>query len=459
MSIKNIAYNGLYKFSGILFPLATVTYVSRILGPDGYGAVAAFLAVIGFLANLPSLPLGAYSVARLSKRENKAQDKLSSAFLVLSFLLAFIVAGIYLCFLIFSERYFSNSVYFIALLCVLSSCFSLEWFYQYKGLYGKLLFRTLAIRFLSLASIFVFVHSQEDFEQYAIIMVLMIALPNVYNLYLFSKTVRFYFSLNFMKKVLCVHSKNLAENASIGFFSSMYTLAPIAIAGVILSASDFSFVALSERIVRLFVSLTASVAIVLLPGQLKKYKVFNDEACQGIIKTIDLVSFISLSLGLGVMLFGEYIVLIIAGESFSSAAEYLSEMAILIWFMTISSVLIHQYYYAYNGVSKLLKIAIVVSAFSILATICLTSIMGSGGYVLAIIITESLLLTLLLVCSKVSFIYASVMKGAAFSLTVFLLYHSGVFSSNEYFSIFIYFIVFIVFLFVFELKSSLWRKQ
>lgn len=458
MSIRNVAYNGLYKFSGILFPLATVTYVSRILGPEGYGAVAALLAILGFLANLPTLPLGAYSVARLSKRSGSAQDKLSSAFLVLSFALAAIATLVYAFFVLFSDKYFSNQVYLVALICILSSCFSLEWFYQYKGLYGKLLSRTLFIRCLSLASIFIFVHSQEDFEEYAMIMVSMIVLPNMYNLYLFSKTVRFYFSFKFITNILSAHSSNLAKTASIGFFSSLYTLAPIALAGTILSASDFSFVALSERIVRLFISLTASVAIVLLPGQLKKFKVFNEEAKNEIIKTVNIVSFISLGISLGVMLFGNNVVLLIAGSSFSHATEYLLEMAVLIWFMTISSVLIHQYYYAYNRVSQLLKIVILVSAVAVASTLILTQTMGNSGYVIAILLTELLLLILLLTGSTFCFVKSALLKGLGFTAVVACLYYIGIFSANEYLAMFIYSVVFILFLFVFELRSILWRR-
>lgn len=458
MSIINIVYNGLYKFSGILFPLATVTYVSRILGPEGYGAVAALLAIIGLLANLPTLPLGAYSVARLSKRSGSAQDKLSSAFLVLSFALAALATLVYVLFVLSSDRYFSNHVYLVALICILSSCFSLEWFYQYKGLYGKLLSRTLIIRCLSLSSIFIFVHSKEDFEEYALIMVSMIVLPNIYNLYLFSKTVRFHFSYKFVKNILSSHSSNLAKTASIGFFSSLYTLAPIALAGAILSASDFSFVALSERIVRLFVSLTASVAIVLLPGQLKKFKVFNKDAKNEIIKTINVVSFISLGISLGVMLFGDNVILLIAGASFSHATEYLLEMAVLIWFMTISSVLIHQYYYAYNSVSKLLKIVVLVAAVAVGSTLVLTHTMGNSGYVIAFLLTELLLLILLLAGSSFGFVKSALLKGGGFTAIIACFYNIGIFSANEYIAMFIYSVVFILFLFVFELKSILWRR-
>jgi len=64
--LVSIFYHGMYKLSAILFPLLTVTYATRTLGPDFFGYAVGLLAIAGFFINFPTLPFGAFAVSTLS---------------------------------------------------------------------------------------------------------------------------------------------------------------------------------------------------------------------------------------------------------------------------------------------------------------------------------------------------------------------------------------------------------
>ncbi len=388
---QNIIFNGLLKVSAILFPLLTVTYATRTLGPENYGYAVGLLAIVGFFVNLPTLPFGAFAVTKLTESTSLKAKQLSNIFLGIGFSISVLSAIFLLFVLVFFSDYKNLVLISIALLTICSSFLSLEWYYQFKGEYKRLFVRTLIIRGLALLAIFVFVTKATNYVEYASILLLMISLPNAYNLYYYLSsngfTYKDVFPFNKLKKYL----PGLIKNASVGFFISVYTLLPIALAAFVLTTKEFSYVSLADRIIRLIVSLTASFSIVLLPTQVKLFR--ESEALAGVYlnKVIDSTIAVCIFLIFTIILFAKYIVFILAGEKFIESSTYLIYLCPLLLLIPLNSIIIYQYFYAKNKLNALLKITCLVAVLSVLLVYLFTLLYSVNGYILSILIVETIL--------------------------------------------------------------------
>jgi len=294
-------------------------------------------------------------------------------------------------FILFFSDYHDRGLIALAILTVWSACLSLEWYYQYKGQYKRLFIRTFIIRSASLIALFGLVNSPEDYTNYATILLLMLLLPNLYNLYFYrladQLNLKQMFSLSHIKR----YANGLITNSSIGFFVSVYTLIPIAMAAILLSAEAFSYISLSDRIVKLVVSLTASFSIVLLPKQVEMFYDNRQAAEAYLIKLINLTLAICIYMAFLTAINAQLIVTILGGESFFESIKVLVLMAPLLLLMPLNSIITYQYFYATKKLRKLLNIAGVIAGVAVALTYGLIENFGSNGYVLAIITTETLL--------------------------------------------------------------------
>ncbi len=69
---KNFLMNVLLTLSGIIFPIISFPYVSRILGPTGTGKVDFATSIIGYFALFSQLGIPTYGIRACAKvRDNK----------------------------------------------------------------------------------------------------------------------------------------------------------------------------------------------------------------------------------------------------------------------------------------------------------------------------------------------------------------------------------------------------
>ena len=72
---KNYIYNLINTVSGILFPLITFPYVSRVLLADGIGQVQFFDSIISYISLVTSLGIPLYAVRELARIRDDVQAR------------------------------------------------------------------------------------------------------------------------------------------------------------------------------------------------------------------------------------------------------------------------------------------------------------------------------------------------------------------------------------------------
>jgi PST family polysaccharide transporter len=116
--VRNIASLGIIQIVNYIFPLITVPYVSRIIGPDGYGIINYAMAFIGYFTLLIAYGFDLTATRRISQNSNNKEyinEIVSEVFTsrIILYAVSCILFAISLYFYPYTERSFScgNTIY------------------------------------------------------------------------------------------------------------------------------------------------------------------------------------------------------------------------------------------------------------------------------------------------------------------------------------------------------------
>lgn len=172
MKLKiNILYNVAYQVVGILIPIFTAPYLSRVVGSEGVGLYSYSTSIASCFALFILLGVGDYGARTIARtRDNK--ELCSKNFLGI-YLLQLICAGIV--FIVYSIYiYISDDIYYLAFLIqifyLLSVTLDVNWYFVGTEQFKIAVRRGMIIKLLQVFSIFIFVKSSTDIYKYIFIM-------------------------------------------------------------------------------------------------------------------------------------------------------------------------------------------------------------------------------------------------------------------------------------------------
>lgn len=194
-SVKfNVLMNMILSTSSFLFPLITVPYVSRLLGPDGLGLVGWAQTFVSYFAVIASLGIGNYGIREVAKVRNDPQklSKLVQELMVILLASTSIVYTAYIVLVFFIPRTKEHLplMLLFSLGIWLSSC-GIEWFYQGIEQYGYITVRNIALKIIGLILMFAIVRNNSDYLQYAFVVIVGSYASNIFNLLRLRKYITF----------------------------------------------------------------------------------------------------------------------------------------------------------------------------------------------------------------------------------------------------------------------------
>lgn len=173
----NFAYNAANQMLGILVPLVTTPYLSRILGPEKLGVFSYANSVTYYFTLFALLGLANYGGREIARvrddREilNKTFSGIYTAQLICT-LAVTIVYAVYM----FIESGIMAKIYFFSVLAV---ALDINWLYYGMEKFDVILKRSLLVKLISTVCIFIFVREAGDVYLYSIIMVMSGILGNL----------------------------------------------------------------------------------------------------------------------------------------------------------------------------------------------------------------------------------------------------------------------------------------
>jgi len=262
---KNFIMNAILTVSNFLFPLITFPYISRVLAPEGYGAVNLATSVVAYFALFAQLGIPTYGVRAAAKvRDDKeALSKLTQELFYINLLCSIVVYVAFFgaLFLVPSMRD-EKSLYLIMSTQILFQAIGLEHLYKGLEMYSYITIRSLVFKVIGLIGTFLLVKSESDYVIYGAITVFATSASAVMNLLHAGKVV----SLKPQKNLdLRQHMKPVAIFFAMACATTVYLHLDNVMLGIMKTKADVGYYGAAVRIKTILVSIVTSLGTVLLP--------------------------------------------------------------------------------------------------------------------------------------------------------------------------------------------------
>lgn len=338
---RNFALNLLNTVTGLLFPLITFPYASRILFADGIGQVQFFQSIIDYIALCTSLGIPLYAVREISKiRNDKAlASKTTAEILLLHALLTligYLIVLILVCtvgkiqvdiplFLVLSTSLFFNAI-------------GVPWFYQAVEDFKYITIRSFIVRLISLIALFVFVRTKADLLNYGIITVIASVGGNLFNFFRLRKYIDLH-GLGLKNLSPGKHLKPALQIFVLNLIISVYVNLDSVMLGFLKNEESVGYYAAATRLTKAILGVVSSFGAVLLPrfsnmignGQMKEFNVLAN-------KSVSFVIALSLPMTIGLLFMASPIIHLFCGPGFEPSVLTLQLVSPIVLFIGLSGI-------------------------------------------------------------------------------------------------------------------------
>lgn len=322
-------YNVLLTGVNLLFPLLSFQYVLPLLGPASFGKTQFVLSLLQYFCIIAAIGVPVYGVREVARCKGNEQ-KLSILFselliihAITSLLLSLIYLGV-ICYYGFFKA--DESLYLVGTVTIVTGFLSVEWVYSGLSQFRPLALRSLLIKVASLAAIYLFIKSANDYFLYFIISVATGLVANLYNAAMLHNKLKLTLhGLNCNR-----HIKPLLLVFSIGLGSSMYTILDTVLLGFLANDTSVGLYACAVKFCKLLLPFITTMGVVLMPELSQKMGDDNiDDARPLLQKSFEFIVFFSIPVCFGLYLLAPEIINLFSGNKFADALNCMQILAIL----------------------------------------------------------------------------------------------------------------------------------
>lgn len=329
----NMILNAIKGLMGIIFPLISFPYVSKVLGVDNMGHYNFANSIISYIVLVAGLGINTYAVREgASIKENKLKfekfaDQLFSINII-STMIAYIILTVLLWTVPKFQEYMGLMI--ILSLQVIFRTIGIEWIYSIYEDYAYITIRSILFQVFSLISLFVLVNDENDVNMYAAITVISCAGSNIFNFFHAHKycKVKLTNRLDWEK-----HLKPIMILFAMSVTVTIYVSSDITILGFLCDDYTVGIYSVSTKIYTIIKTILSSILVVSIPrlsailGE-KDMDSFNFAATDiyNTLLTIVIPAIV------GIIAFRKQIVILISDVKFNAAVSSLSILSVALFF-------------------------------------------------------------------------------------------------------------------------------
>lgn len=320
----NMVLNIVRTCASIVFPVFTFPYVSRVLLPENVGRVSFAQAFVNYFALIAALGISTYAIrtcAAVKKNREQLQEAASQLFSIN--IITTLVSYIALIFtlVLFRSLYPYRVLIIIESTTIVFATVGADWLNQAMEDFYYITVRTLFFQLVSLILIFVFVKTQEDYLNYALICVLSAVGTNILNIFYRKRYCNIRLTLDINWKL---HFAPIVFLFVMMLAQTIFNNADITMLGLMRNDFDVGIYSTANKINRIISQVVQSLCFVVIP-RLSIY--FSQNDFSGANKLLRKVLGFNLSLGLpmvvGVLMLSKELVLIVGGDEYITASPVL----------------------------------------------------------------------------------------------------------------------------------------
>lgn len=403
-SIKNnFLLNLSTTITGLLFPLITFPYASRILMADGIGQVQFFQSIIDYVSLCTALGIPLYAVREIARiRDNKElRSRTTIEILLLHAILTLV--GYIVVFILaktVAKIEIDASLFFLLSTTLFFNTIGVAWFYQAIEDFKYITLRSLFVRILSLVALFIFVKTKQDLFYYAGILVIGTVGNNIFNFFRLRKYIKLSKG-EFKRLNLLRHLIPALKIFILNLVISIYVNLDSVMLGFLKNEESVGYYAAATRLTKAILGIVSSLGAVLLPrfsnmitnGQKEEFQLLANKAASFTIA-------LSLPMSVGLIFMAAPIIHIFCGNGFEPSILTLKLVAPIVLFIGLSGIIGMQVLYP-QGREKYVIISTMVGAcINLLINYLLIPQYGQYGAALGTVIAEFMVTVIMILLGR-----------------------------------------------------------
>lgn len=380
---SNLIYSLLLTFSTYLVPLLVFPYISRVLGPAHMGRIEFVDNVIDFAILFSMMGLTTLGIREVAKHRESRQD-LNRTFseLFLLNLLSTAVVLILLLVLVFSvaEFHAQMRLFGIGMTKVIFNLLWIEWFFKGIENFRYITLRSIAVRLAFIASVFLFVHEQDDYVTYYLLWV-GITVANAFCNWTYRRR---YASLTFQGLQISRFVRPFIFLGLFALLSAVYTHLNVVYLNFVSTEAEVGYFATSAKLYKVMIAVFSALTSVMIPHMSVLVKQCNLAEIQRLAKRVFLLLFsFAFPVLIYIELFAEDFICLFAGAEFAEAVGPMRVVMPLLFIIGTEQILMLQLLIPMQKDKEILISACLGVAACAVVNVLVTKHLGATGAALA----------------------------------------------------------------------------
>lgn len=380
--IKNALFLSLVQAVNFVFPLITIPYVSRIIGPEGYGIFNYSTAFIGYFTLLIAYGFDLTGTRKIAKANgnkniinNVISEVLSARILLFLLSVSLFVIALYF-FKPIQKDVLTVSILFIGCLGTVISPQYIFQGLQELSIFAKLNF----VRgVLNVILIFILIKKSDDYIFLAVLNTFFIISINVF---LFVYAI---FKFKLSVKLISIHkSLRIIFNERMIFFStvviSLYTSTNTIVLGFFAENKEIGYYTTSQSFLNIVNSIIAMpLSMALFPFVGKSFAISKESGINTVKKIIPIVFYLTIGASICLLIFAPIVIKLFYGHKFDQSIPALRIISFIPFIVGMSNIFGIQLMLN-MGLDKLFfKTTFIASMFGIILNIFMSKTWGYIG--------------------------------------------------------------------------------
>lgn len=317
----NTVYNIIKTIASVIFPLITFPYVSRVLLPGNIGKVNYAASVVSYFTLIAALGMTTYAVRECARARSDREnlDHVASELFSIN-LCTTLISYILLAVTLIAFRKFDayRSLIVIQATAILFTTLGADWLNSAMEDFRYITLRYVVFQLLSLAAMFTFVKTQDDYVKYALITVIASSGANVVNIFYRRKFCRVRFTTDMH---LEKHIRPILAFFAMVLSVTIFANADTTMLGLMCGDYQVGIYSTAHKINHLVSQVVQSIIIVLMP-RLSVY--FDNNDFENANKLLRKLLGFNITLGLpcvvGLIMVASDAVIAFAGPEYAESA-------------------------------------------------------------------------------------------------------------------------------------------
>lgn len=386
---KNFFYSALLTLANYVFPLITYPYVSRVLGVTGIGICNFVDGIVNYFIVFSTMGISVLGVREIAAVRDNRQER-SRAFsdlLTLTGITTMAAAAVLLGAMFLVPKLFPyRKLLFVGVAKLIAHSLSLEWFFRGIEEFKFITNRSIAIKTLFVAAVFIFVRSADDYGIYFLLLSLSVIINTLVNVIYSRRFTGFSFK-----------GLNLKRFAGPFFLlglnfvlTSFYSFMNVIYLGFTWDNDQVGFYTTATKILTIIIALISAFTTVMLPRMSAVLTDGRKDEFYGYVKNAVNVLFL-VGLPAIFLLFAEAhdVIWVISGNGYNGAIRPMRIVSPMLLIVGLEQILIVQILIPMKRDLPVFILSAIGASVGILLNLLLVRSMGADGSAIVWLSAES----------------------------------------------------------------------